>query len=138
MEDIVNISCCSSSFIHMITSTVIGGVIGFFSAWYVSRSTAKNLAKSKFRAAIVPEILRLKRDFSDKSFGDAKRINAPLRKELKSKVEIYSQIIEEYRPHVPFYYSKIYDQKVHILFSCINMGLGDVSHLEALLDCAKP
>ncbi|MQT48823.1 hypothetical protein GHO40_19140 [Pseudomonas helleri] len=138
MEDILNISCDCSNFIYMITSTVIGGVIGFFSAWYISRSTAINLAKSKFRAAIAPEILRLKRDFPDKSFGDAISINYPLRKELKSKVEIYSQIIEEYRPHVPFYYSKIYDQKAHVLFSCINMGLGDVSHLEALLDCAKP
>lgn len=138
MESIVNLACDNSNFIYTIISVVIGGVIGFFSAWHVSRMAAVNLAKSKFRASIASEVLRLKRDFPDKSFGDAIRMNYPLREELKSKVETYSQVIEEYRPYVPFYYSKKFGEKVDTLFSSVNMGLGNILDLEALLEYAKP
>lgn len=138
MEDITSFACMHSNCIHTALSTIIGGIIGFFSAWHISRTAAINLARSKFRASIAPEILRLKRDHPDKSFGDSIKMNHSLRTELKNKVEIYSQAVEEYRPYVPFRLAKKFEQKVETLFQSISMGLGDISHLEALLECAKP
>ena len=92
-----------------VATTIIGGLIGYFSAILVSKRNARVAAVAKFRAAFAPAVARI--GFAgDDDASDLKAF-------FKSEILVHAAAIEEFRPFVSesTSYSKTYSEYCEVL-----------------------
>ena len=122
-----------TQFIPSLASSIVGGLIGFLSAYFISKRGARVAACIKFRSVIVPEVVKMEIDFPDKSTSDTTSLNHSLQSYIRENLPIHISAFEEFRPFVGCLKEKEYRQACEKYISHARMRFAEVDDIKDIL-----